>query len=161
VPPDPTREEIERRAVVFTDGASPQLVSSGSRYVHGPLELEIRFRNANPLCYEYSTNVAASRVAASDMPLPERIPGIGSLGAQSSSSFSGLDDAVAAVNAAQTDLDEMLNAARMQVSLEDVWASCDERSDYSSQRARVETAARILAQRVGPLGSWRQVLERA
>jgi hypothetical protein len=75
--------------------------------------------------------------------------------------FSGLDDAFAAVNGAQTDLDEMLNAARMQVSLEDVWASCDGRSDYSSQRARVETAARILAQRVGPMGSWRQALERA
>jgi hypothetical protein len=129
--------------------------------VHGAFELEIRFRNANPLCYEYSTNIAASRVAASDLPLPERVPGIGSLGAQSSTNFSALDDAFTAVNAAQTDLDEMLNAARMQVSLEDVWASCDGRSDYASQRARVEAASRILAQRVGPMGSWRQVLERA
>lgn len=160
-PFEAANEDIERRVVVFTDGAAPQLVSSGPKSVRGPLELEIRFRNANPLCYEYSTNVAASRVAASDLPLPERVPGIGSLGAQSSSTFSGLDDAFTAVNAAQTDLDEVLNAARMQASLEDVWAACDGRADSSWQRARVEAAARILAQRVGPMGSWRQVLERA
>lgn len=158
---EPAREDIERRVVVFTDGPSPQLVSTGSRSVHGPLELEIRFRNANPLCYEYSTNIAASRVAASDLPLPERVPGIGSLGAQSTATFPGLDEAFTAVNGAQSDLDEMLNAARMQSSLEDVWAACDAQSDSSWQRARVEAAARVLSQHLGPMGSWRQMLEQA
>src|SRR6185369_1461562 len=79
--------DVERRLVVFTDGGSPRLVSFGEREVRGPLELEVRFRNANPLCYEYSTNIAASRIAASDQPLPERVPGIGAFGATSSANF--------------------------------------------------------------------------
>ncbi len=157
-PPD---DDVEQRLVVYTDGQSPRIVASGTSSVHGELELEVRFRNANPLCYEYSTNVAASRVAASDQPLPDLVPGLGALGAPSSTGFSGLEDAVTAVNNSETELDDIENAARMQTSLDDVWAACDGGGDFLMQRARVESAARIAAQRLGPLGAWRRVLENA
>lgn len=129
--------------------------------MRGPLELEVRFRNANALCYEYSTNVAASRMAASDQPLPTRVPGIGAFGAASSASFATLEDALSALNNSQTDLDEILNAARIQMSLDDVWAACDGGGDFATQRARVESAARMAAERLGVDGAWRQVLENA
>ena len=157
-PPD---DDIERRLVVFTDGPSPRLIASGDRAVRGMLELEVRFRNANPLCYEYSTNIAASHVAASDQPLPERVPGIGAFGATSSANFATLEEAQTALNNSETELDEMLNALRIQVSLDDVWAACDGGGDFLSQRTRVEAAARIAAQRLAPTGAWRQVLESA
>jgi hypothetical protein len=153
--------EHERRVVVFTDGPSPRLVSSGKTSVRGPLELEVRFRDVNPLCYAYSTTVAASRVAATDQPLPVRAPGIAGFSAQTAVSFRDVDQAFEAVYAAQNDLDELLHAARFQVSLDDVWAACDGGSSVAAQRGRVEAAAKTLAAKLGEGGSWREILGRA
>lgn len=155
------RGNAHRRVVVFTDGPSPKIVSSGDRLVQGALELEVRFKNANPLCYSYSTNIAASRVAASDQALPARAPGIGAFGSIAPRSFSGVDEAFSEVTSAQNDLDEMQHVARFQVSLDDVWASCDAGGDFAVQRERVLKAAETAAKKLGETGSWRETLERA
>jgi hypothetical protein len=154
-------DDFEHRLVVFTDGASPRIVSTGDREVRGPLELEVRFRSVNPLCFEYETNISASRVAANDRSLPASVPGMGALGAPSSRTFAAVEEALSQINAAETDIDEVLNAARIQVSLDDVWSGCDGGADFAVQRARVDSAARMASERLGPDGAWRQSLENA
>jgi hypothetical protein len=151
----------ERREVVFTDGASPRLIASGDRYVGGSLELEIRFEKVNPLCYAYSTNVGSSRVAATDAVIPPRAPAISPLGSLAPAAFTDVEQAFAAVTAAQDDLDELLHAAEFQVSLEAVWAACDGGGDFEAQRARVDSAAQIVAEKLDAGGPWRERLVRA
>ncbi|NRA32173.1 MAG: hypothetical protein HRU17_02430 [Polyangiaceae bacterium] len=146
--------------MTFTDGASPQVDVIGAPKVHGPMDLEIQFQGANPLCFSYSTNISASRVAASQIELPNQVPTVGVSNDTDAPRFVNVDRAFAAINDAKNDLDDAEYAATTNASLDSVWGACDSGAVFDAQRERVIGVAAYAAQELSPTGDWRMAIQR-
>jgi hypothetical protein len=146
----------EKRVVTYVDGDKPRLEAAGTRYVRGPLALELVFQNTNPLCYRYATNIAKlargpNRAAARPSAVTPVAP----------ATFNNADEALTALRAANEALEQVAREARQQASLDAMWAECLQGGNFALQRARVEAASSALERNLAPGGAWQQALTQA
>lgn len=149
----------EQRWVVFQDGEVPHIQVSGDRYVRGDLELEIRFKDANPLCFAYS--VDGHRLDAPRRPPePSRFDQMLSA-AEGSQQFATVDAARRAVEARLRELSTLSQEAADKASLEQVWDACLWANPPSRvlplQQRHISSVAAMLQTRLGQNGAWTQI----
>jgi hypothetical protein len=151
---------VQRRVVIFHDGAVPRLQASGDRFVHGEFELEIRFVHTNPLCFAYSVD---GRTVADERP-PTPPPAWNDMvtSAEGTQKFATLDDGQAAVDARVQDLATMSTEAANQGALDQVWDAClwanPPNRVMPLQQKRIAEVDAMFRTRLGNNGAWTRIL---
>jgi hypothetical protein len=152
-------DDAELRVVTYVDGSTPRFEAAGGRYIRGPMQLELRFQNINPLCYRYTTNIASPGAAGPS------IPGLSGEATRvvfpvEPASLSDAEAALTAVRETDTALEQVGREVQAQ-TLDTMRAACAAGSSAGEQLARVERAASTLRQKLGPAGAWQQALAQA
>lgn len=158
----PARAErpVQRRVVIFHDGAVPRLQASGDRFVHGEFELEIRFVNTNPLCFAYSVE---GRTVADEQP-PATPPAWNDMitSAEGTQKFATLEDGQSALDARLQDLAMLSTEAANQGALDQVWDAClwanPPNRVMPLQQKRIAEVDAMFRTRLGTNGAWTRIL---
>lgn len=149
----------EKRSVVYRDGLVPRIEVSGNRYVHGSLDLEIRFEDTNPLCFAYTLDDDVP--AAAPPAIVPKLEGAMSSG-PGSLAFSDLEAALSAIDARMQELGTLSMEASDAGSLDDVWDTClwtdPPAKMLAVQKRRIADVDALLKSRLAASGAWTRVI---